>query len=338
MPASVAVVIVNYRTPDMTLACVAALAKERAAIPDLRAVIVDGGSGDGSAETIRAGLTNHDWVDLLPMDINGGFGWANNQGMLHLIQGPNPPDFIHLLNPDTLVERGAVIALLKVMADNPKCAAAGSQLVNPGGSLAGSAFRFPSVVREFFRGGQMNRVGQMLGLPDGILRPTETTKVDWVTGASVMLRTEALRQTGLFDTGFFLYFEEVELMHRLSRAGWDVLSVPASRVMHVGGVATGMADAELHERTSIPDYMFASRRRFFALTQDAESATRAWLAGNRLLRIIKALGINSDRPSADAERAGMLKHGIAASDFDRTPAVTQVTDKAGEPPAWRRAQ
>jgi N-acetylglucosaminyl-diphospho-decaprenol L-rhamnosyltransferase len=337
MTGSVAVVIVNFRTPDMTLACVAALAKERAALPDLRAVIVDGGSGDGSAETIRDGLVGHDWVDLLPMDLNGGFGWANNQGMLHLIQGVNPPDFIHLLNPDTLVERGAVMALLKTMADHPKCAAAGSQLVNPGGSLAGSAFRFPSVAREFFRGGQMNRVGQMLGLPDGILRPTETTKVDWVTGASVMLRTEALRQTGLFDTGFFLYFEEVELMHRLTRAGWDVLSVPASRVMHVGGVATGMADAELHERTSIPDYMFASRRRFFALTQDAETATRAWLTGNRLLRIIKALGINSDRPSADAERAGMLKHGIAATQFDRTPAITHVTDKPGEPPAWMRA-
>lgn len=337
MTGSVAVVVVNYRTPDMTLACVAALAKERAALPDLRVVIVEGGSGDGSAEIIRAGLTGHHWVDLLPMDINGGFGWANNQGMLHLLQGPNPPDFIHLLNPDTLVERGAVTALRKTMAERPKCAAVGSQLVNPDGSLAGSAFRFPSIAREFFRGGQMNRVGQMLGLPGGIIRPTETTKVDWVTGGSVMLRTDALRQTGLFDTGFFLYFEEVELMYRLTRAGWDVLSVPASRVMHVGGAATGMADAELHERTNIPDYMFVSRRRFFALTQDAETATRAWLAGNRLLRIIKALGINSDRPSADAERAGMLKHGIAATVFDRTPAITQVGDKAGEPPAWMRA-
>lgn len=336
MTPSVAAVIVNYRTPDMTLACVAALAKERKALPGLRAIIVDGGSGDGSADTIREGLPDHDWVTLLPMDINGGFGWANNQGMLHLLQGPNPPDFIHLLNPDTLAEAGAAAALLKTMADNPKCAAAGSQLVNPGGSLAGSAFRFPSVGREFFRGGQMNRIGQMLGLSEGIIRPTQTTKVDWVTGASVMLRTEALRQTGLFDTGFFLYFEEVELMHRLNRAGWDVLSVPASRVMHVGGVATGMADAELHERTSIPDYMFASRRRFFALTQNAEAATRAWLAGNRLLRIIKALGINSDRPSADAERAGMLKHGIAATAFDRTPAITHITDKPGEPPAWMR--
>jgi N-acetylglucosaminyl-diphospho-decaprenol L-rhamnosyltransferase len=337
MTASVAVVIVNYRTPDMTLACVAALAKERTALPYLRAVVVDGGSGDGSAETLRAGLAGQNWVDLLPMAINGGFGWANNQGMLHLLQGPNPPGFIHLLNPDTLVEHGAVATLFKAMADHPKCAAAGSQLINPGGSLAGSAFRFPSVLREFFRGGQMNRIGQMLGLPEGIIRPTETTKVDWVTGASVMLRTEALRQTGLFDTGFFLYFEEVELMHRLSHAGWDVLTVPASRVMHVGGVATGMADAELHERDHIPDYMFASRRRFFALTQDAGNATRAWLAGNRLLRIIKALGINRDRPSADAERAGMLKHGIAATPVDRTPAITQVTDKPGEPPAWMRA-
>ena len=339
MAGSVAVVIVNYRTPDMTLDCVAALNGERTALPDLRIVVVDGGSGDGSADKMRAGLAAHENAELIACDFNGGFGWANNQGMLHLLQGPTPPDFIHLLNPDTLIEPGAVVALRDDLLANPTCAAAGSQLIEPDGMAVGSAFRFPSAAREFFRGGQMNRVGHALGMSEGILRPVVASPVDWVTGASVMLRAEALRQVGLFDTGFFLYFEEVELMHRMTRAGWKVHFVPASRVMHIGGVATGMADSEMHERTSIPDYMFASWRRFFTLAygkQGARKATRAWLAGNRMLRTLKAFGLMRARPRADAERAGMLSHRVDASSFDQTPAITRWDDAPGTLPAWHQ--
>ena len=337
---TVAVVIVNYRTAQMTLECVAALAGERAAIPDLRVVVVDGGSGDGSADILRVGLANYDWVTLLPLDVNGGFGWANNQGMLHLIQSENPPDFIHLLNPDSIIEPGAVVALRDTLLAHPSCAAAGSQLINPDGSESGSAFRFPSVAREFFRGGQMNRIGRMLGVSEGIVFPGGPAVVEWVTGASIMLRVDALRQVGLFDTGFFLYFEEVELMHRLTRAGWTVRFAPDSRVLHIGGAATGMANAELHERDAIPDYMFASRRRFFTRAYGAaraRNATLAWLAGNRVLRTVKRFGILKERPSADAERTGMRRHGIAASAFDRTPAVTNWNDPPGTLPAWHLA-
>jgi N-acetylglucosaminyl-diphospho-decaprenol L-rhamnosyltransferase len=338
---SVAVVIVNYRTAQMTLDCVAALAGERNALPSLHVVVVDGGSGDGSADVLKAGLAELDWATLLPMDFNGGFGWANNQGMLHLLQKPDPPAFIHLLNPDCVIEPGAVKALHEALVAHPTCAAAGSQLINPDGTKSGSAFRFPTVAREFFRGGQMNRVGRMLGVAEGIIFPDGPAAVEWVTGASVMLRVDALRQVGLFDTGFFLYFEEVELMHRLTRAGWDMRFVPASRVMHVGGAATGVTDAELHFRSSIPDYLFASRRRFFARAYGATAARRAtwaWLAGNRVLRLLKAFGTMKDRPSADAERAGLLRHGVEPSSFDLNPAITRCDDAPGTSPAWTHDQ
>jgi N-acetylglucosaminyl-diphospho-decaprenol L-rhamnosyltransferase len=339
MAGTVAVVIVNYRTPDMTLDCVKALAGERDALPDLRVIVVDGGSGDGSADKLRAGLAAFDWAELIACDFNGGFGWANNQGMLHLMQSATPPEFFHLLNPDTLVQPGAVVALRDDLLAHPTCAAAGSQLVEPDGSAVGSAHRFPSIAREFFRGGQMNRVGHALGMSEGVLRPAEASPVDWVTGASVMLRAEALRQVGLFDTGFFLYFEEVELMHRLTRSDWAVRFVPASRVMHIGGVATGMADAHMHERTSIPDYMFASRRRFFSRAYGAagaRKASQAWLIGNRVLRMLQMVGLRRTRPKADAERGGMIRYGVSASAFDQTPAITRWDDAPGTLPAWHK--
>ena len=247
--------------------------------------------------------------------------------------------FIHLLNPDCVIEAGAVAALHADLLAHPECAASGSQLINPDGTKSGSAFRFPSVAREFFRGCQMNRIGRRFGVQEGIIFSDTPMVVEWATGASVMIRVAALREVGLFDTGFFLYFEEVELMHRMARAGWTIRFVPASRVMHVGGAATGVTDAELHYRTAIPDYLFASRRRFFARAHGANTArraTQAWLAGNRLLRLLKGLGAMKDRPAADAERAGMLRHGIAPSPFDLTAAVSTCTDAEGTPPAWSR--
>lgn len=336
---TVAVVIVNYRTAEMTLDCVAALADERGALPDLHVVVVDGGSGDDSAKILGDGLAAYDWVTLLALDFNGGFGWANNQGMLHLLQRETPPDFIHLLNPDCVIEAGAVAALDADLIAHPGCAAAGSQLINPDGTRSGSAFRFPSVAREFIRACQMSRIGQMFGIKEGVIFSDAPVVVEWATGASVMLRVEALREVGLFDTGFFLYFEEVELMHRLTRAGWNIRFVPDSRVMHVGGAATGVIEGELQNRSGIPDYLFASRRRFFARAYGANAARRAsqaWLAGNRLLRLIKSVGALRTRPSADAERAGMLRHGIEPSAFDLTAAVTDCDEAPGILPAWRQ--
>ena len=336
---AVAIVIVNYRTPDLTLACIAALEHERAQIPGLRVVVVDGGSGDGSAEAMQTALQGRDWVQLIALDFNGGFGWANNQGMLRLLQQSDPPVYIHLLNPDTVPTPGAVIALRETLRSFPACAAVGSQLVDEHGTPLGSAFRFPSVAREFFRGAQMNRVGRMLGVSESILRPTTSTVVDWVTGASVMFRAEALRQVGLFDSGFFLYYEEVELMHRLTRAGWEIRFTPHSRVQHIGGAATGMAGAELHERSTIPEYMFASRQRFFALAwgkRAARRAARAWLAGNRLLRTVKSVGLMKLRPSADAERAGVVRQQSKLGVLDLSAGATRWGDPPGRLPAWHR--
>src|SRR5205085_5129549 len=101
------VVIVNYRTAALTVQCLAALKGEKALLPRLKAIVVDGGSGDGSADELAKAIGHPDyadWVSLLALPINGGFGWANNQAILTLAGSDTPPDFIHLLNPYTEVE------------------------------------------------------------------------------------------------------------------------------------------------------------------------------------------------------------------------------------------
>ncbi|MFM9853410.1 MAG: glycosyltransferase [Sphingomonadaceae bacterium] len=340
---TVAVVIVNYRTPALALRCLAALVPERNALPSLRVIIVDGGSGDGSADVLAAGIDNpdfHDWVTLLPLPINGGFGWANNQAIITLLQSQSPPDFIHLLNPDTEIEPGAVAILSAILDEHPRVAAVGSQLVEPDGRNSGSAFRFPSAGREFMRASRTPSLCALLGIKPTLIERETAGVAEWVTGASVMFRSDVLRSLGLFDDGFFLYFEEVELMHRISRAGWEIWHAPASRVMHVGGAATGV-NAVATVKRALPEYCFTSRNRYFTLvhgTAAAARATRAWLIGDMVWKLRCLFGLGRAGDDVPNERA-MLKQSLATfRPSDVVKAEVNWTDRLGTTPAWMRSQ
>jgi N-acetylglucosaminyl-diphospho-decaprenol L-rhamnosyltransferase len=332
--------MVNFRTPELTLDALIALAGEREALPMLRALVIENGSGDASAAVLQAGLDTgplSDWVSLRVSSINGGFGWANNQALLELLNGETPPDYVYLLNPDAQIEPGALVRLVKCLDTMPKAAAVGSQLVEPDGRLAGSAFRFPTIGREFVRGSRTPGIGRMLGIAPMLIASDRLCKADWVTGASVLFRTEALRQVGLFDDGFFLYFEEVELMHRLARAGWEMWHEPASRVVHIGGASTGVVSGLQKAIKPMPAYWFASRMRYFALTSGdlkAWLAAWAWLAGDMVSRLCKMLGRARGGDEIPFERRDFLARGLKPSSFDLSPARPNAKSGLGVPPAW----
>lgn len=336
---TLAIVIVNYRTSDYVIRCVESLAAERASGVSFEVVVVDGGSGDGSADRLSehfAGAEWRDWVSVLALELNGGFGWANNQAMLRLLQRPSPPDYIHLLNPDTLVEAGAIASLLDVIETQPDVGAVCSRLVEPDGTLSGSAFRFPSPGREFLRGSGMPKLGKLLGIAPTLVEHTEPGPADWLTGASVMFRSAALRETGLFDDGFFLYFEEVELMHRMGRAGWALWFVPHSRVLHIGGASTGVAAGGQVSAKPHPVYRYQSRRRFFVLTGGVASLLAAnvcWLAGRALALLLWPLrGRRYD--VVPRELLMTVRHSFWPGPHGKRPSITQPTDVPGRPPSW----
>ncbi|WP_293701161.1 MULTISPECIES: glycosyltransferase [unclassified Sphingopyxis] len=336
----IAVAIVNYRTPTMVLACLDSLGREREALPSLQAIVVDNASGDDSVAILSARLGEmpfSDWVQFRPLPLNGGFGWGNNEAILTLLASETPPDAILLINPDAMIEPGALVALVEDMARRPDAGAIGSQLVNPDGSLSGSAFRFPSIAREFMRGLGIGGVGRLLGIKPVLVPIGERGPVDWATGASVLIRTQALRDAGLFDTGFFLYFEEVELMHRFAGHGWKSYHCPESRVMHVAGAATGVVNGQLEGRRAPPDYIFQSRHRYFALTAGRFSAWLAdvaWLTGDSCARLIGWLAPTRPSPDTQAERNALFRIGLGARARDTARAIARTSDAPGQPPAW----
>lgn len=332
-------IIVNFQTPQLVLKCLAALGNERRFLPDLRAVVVDNASCDESVPLLSAAIKSsplRDWVQFLPLSLNGGFSWGNNQAILHVLQSCEKPDAFYLLNPDTVITSGALRSLVDCLTSHPDSGAVGSQLRNPDGSLAGSAFRFPTVAREFVRGVGIERVGQLLGIAPVLFPYGVRGRVDWVTGASVLLRTKALDEAGLFDTGFFLYFEEVELMRRLAGHGWFAYHCPESMVFHEAGASTGVIDGKAAGKRVPPDYVFRSRRRYFALTlgkRRALLANLAWMAGDLLGGAI-ALARGRWARGRMAECAALLRIGLRARDQDSLAAFERLDDNVGKRPAW----
>ena len=340
----VATVIVNYRTPELTLRSARALGGERGWLPLLRAVIVDGGSGHASPAILASGVADpalSDWAQVLPLAINGGFGWANNQAILRLLREPDPPEFIHLLNPDAEIEPGALVRLVEAMHGNGRIGAVGSQLLAPDGTLAGSAFRFPTAGREFARAARTRALERLFGIEPVAIASAQSGPVDWVTGASVLLRTAALQDVGLFDTGFFLYFEELELMWRMRRAGWEVRHEASSRVRHIGGMATGISYGAHAARVAprLPAYMFASRRRMLALTRGrggALAANLAWLGGHLVFSTRRAIGLAAKHVPIRNEGRDLVRAGLWPTPRDVRSTPTRIGDALDQPPMWMR--
>jgi len=255
--ARVLTIVLNYRTAEMTLRAVAAARKAMQGI-DGAIIVVDNDSQDGSFEQMSAHVTAEGWADVtvLAAGRNGGFGAGNNFGILAGLSDPETaPDFIYVLNSDAFPEPDAIQSLLDHMLAHPQTGFAGSLIYGEDGVEHTTTFRFPSLAGELegaIRFGPVSRLFRNHQVP--MPPPKHSQPVDWVAGASLMMRVPMLRDIGLFDEAYFLYFEETDLCLRGQRAGYSIDFVRESRVMHIGSVSTGMGD---WART--PRYWFQSR-------------------------------------------------------------------------------
>jgi GT2 family glycosyltransferase len=286
------IVIVNYRSADLVIDCLRSLAPQVAGRVDRRAVIVEGGSGDDSAQRISDAISNEGfsaWASLTVADRNGGFAYGNNLGIAPALRSDNPPQYIWLLNPDTIARPGAADALLAFMEAHPEAGIAGSRLENPDGSPQRSAFRFPGVLSQLENGLRLGIVSRLLShrivAPEP---PTQTQQTDWVSGASFMIRRRVLEQIGLLDDRYFMYFEELDFCRRAAKAGWSCWYVPQSRIVHLVGQSSGITD----RRRRMPAYWFDSRRRYYIKNHGrayALAADLAWAGGYTLWRMRRVL-------------------------------------------------
>jgi hypothetical protein len=258
------VIILNYKTARLTVDCLQSLAPQVATRPDAAAVVLENGSADDSAAQLQNAIAARgwpSWVDLIASARNLGFTAGNNLVMRRALESPDPPEYFLLLNSDTVALPGAIDALVQFMDQHPDAGIAGSRLEYPSGEVQGSPFRFHSVASELDRSLAIGLFSRALARSTRYdPKPSCATPVDWVAGASMMLRRETIRSAGLLDETFFAYFEDMDYCLAAARKGWRTWYVPASRIVHIEGASSGIRGGSY---ASPPLYYFQARRRYF---------------------------------------------------------------------------
>ncbi|MEO8298136.1 MAG: glycosyltransferase family 2 protein [Burkholderiales bacterium] len=225
------VIIVNWNVRELLRQCLRSVYAQGGIAPErLQVIVVDNDSKDGSAAMVVAEFPQ---VELIANGENIGFGRANNQA-LPRCRGRH----VVLLNPDTLVQGGALAALVQGLDAQPDVSVLGCRLLNGDGTLqrwTGGAYpRLLNLLNHYFFFDRL--------LPRA-LRPlplyldhdaAADIEVDWVSGACMALRAEHLRGR-LFDPDYFMYGEDMALCHRLKQAGGRVVYTPRASIVHYQG-------------------------------------------------------------------------------------------------------
>lgn len=317
-------VLLNYKTPEMTLKAAAAALRDMDGIPG-ELLIVDNDSQDGSFEYLAQNAQLRGWtksgrVRVMASGQNGGFGAGNNFAIRQGLSTGDVPDYIYLLNSDAFVDPGAIPALIGFLEAHPTAGFAGSQLRGEDDVPHTTHFRFPSIAGEFEGAIKLGVVSRVLKHAVVPMPATDTpVQADWVAGASLLIRTKALDQIGLFDETFFLYFEETDLCLRARRAGWETWFVPNSTVVHIGSVSTGMKTWG-----RAPRYWFDSRRHYFLKNHGRTTLIAASLAricGGLMWRARRL--VQPHKPLGDPPRflRDFIRHAIRANLPGRGPRI-----------------
>ena len=213
----VAVVVLNWNGWQDTVQCVGSLLLMDYANFDM--LLVDNGSTDGSVDHIQNAFP---FVDILQTGANLGFGGGCNVGIRHAMM--RGAEYVWLINSDATVHRSALSALVKMADQNPALGSVGSVL-----------YEADQVTQIQLWGG--GRVNLWLGTSRHCRSPGP---IDFVSGASVLLRCAALQKVGLFDEDrYFMYWEDTDLAYRMRNSGWQLAVATDSKIWHKQSASLG---------------------------------------------------------------------------------------------------
>lgn len=240
----VAVIIVSWNVRDYLANCLRSLCPE-ANHSELNVGIwvVDNASTDGTV-ALLADLFPH--VHLIANEENVGFGAANNQGMSAAAE--HHPRYYFLLNPDTVLRKGALAQMVHFMDDHPHAGVAGARLVYGDGRFQHSAFSFPGLTQLAFELFPLpNRLYETRlngRYPLRLYQSGNPFPVDHTLGATMLVRADVAEQTDGFDENFHMYCEEIDWSWRIRKSGWDIYTVPQAEIVHYGGESAKQAPTE----------------------------------------------------------------------------------------------
>lgn len=228
------VVIVNWNAAHFLPAALRSLFAAQGDLA-MEVLLVDNASRDNSLAVVRQQFPQ---VQIIANLHNRGFAAANNQGILQA-RGR----YILLLNPDTELPPDALPKMIAYLDEHPLVGVAGPQLRGERGKIQGGAAGFDPSPRTIFNYATFlyrlfPRHFRGLWLAQALYEQEHPLAVDWVSGASMFVRAEAIARAGLMDERYFMYSEDVEWCRRIRQEGYQVICYPAVAVVHhIGGSA-----------------------------------------------------------------------------------------------------
>jgi GT2 family glycosyltransferase len=311
------IAIINYRTPQLTLDCLASLAPQIHDVPDTQVAVIDNASGDDSVERISGAIRANKWsawATLRSADKNLGFAGGNNLAMDVLLDHQEA-QYVLLLNSDTVVGPGVLRHCFEKMEADKTIGVMSCLLLNADQSVQNIARRLPNPPRM---------VANSFGLPwiwprgfgwadlDDLNWDRRCTEreVEWVGGAFMFIRRRVIDKVGGLDTNFFFYGEDVEFCHRVRSHGWKIWYDPKVSIVHLGGASSDPSRLDPRDRNSLSwQARYLIQRRCYGLA--AELFLRAVDISSSSLRYIKLRifgGKNSPEIAAQRDVLTMLLH------------------------------
>ena len=319
------VVVVSHNGRDMALKTLRS-ATANAGDVEIEWFVVDSGSSDGTPDAIAEEFPE---MHLFRRP-NIGFAAGNNVALPH-----TRGRYVLLLNPDVEMLEGTMEDLVTALDERPEVGAASIVHVDEHGRLLHSMRRFSTPLRK---------LGEALAVhrwtPFNRFQEAETCErhyfeerpADWLVGAFLAVRREALEQVGPLDERFFLYAEEKDWCYRIREAGWDVRHLPHLRMAHYGAER---GRAELVAQLSYSNFLFAQKH----LGRLRAPAFRLALAGGHALRVIgsaplAALRRRGAREKLRGQRMALeVVLGLAPPPFERAASSNGDHTEAETPAA-----
>jgi hypothetical protein len=246
MPVDLSVIIISYNTRELLAQCLQSVAEsagvelrvELSSQPEpssrlTEVLVVDNASSDGSAEMVR---DRFPWVRLIQNQQNVGFAAANNQAIRK-----SRGRYLLLLNSDARLRPNAVQTMWALVEKNGAIGIVGPTLLNSDGSFQASHNRFPTLRSCAVSLLGLSRLVYGPHFPSANPEVSHTPReVDWIGGACLLVRRQAIEQVGPLDEAFFMYAEEMDWCYRMHQAGWLVYHHPGAEVFHVGGASSDL--------------------------------------------------------------------------------------------------